>query len=145
VIILDTNVVSALMRPEPSPAVVAWVESRDRTDLYTTSITMAEIRYGIERLPEGGRRELLATAAVELFTRFGEHVLPFDNGAAARYGKIVADRERAGTRISGFDAQVAAVCQAHNAVLATRNGKDFTGTGVEVVDPWQESRHAETQ
>lgn len=136
-IIVDTNVVSELMRPQPSPAVVEWVESRPPRDLYTTAITVAEIRDGIERLPEGQRRDLLATTAAELFTSFGEHVLAFDNRAAARYGKIVADRERSGTPISGFDAQIAAICQAHDATLATRNRKDFDGTGVEVANPWQ--------
>jgi toxin FitB len=137
VIIVDTDVVSELMRPDPSPAVVDWVESRPPRDLYTTAITAAEIRYGIERLPASQRRELLAATAAEVFATFGEHVLPFDNRAAARYGRIVADRERSGAPIRGFDAQIAAIGRLHDATVATRNGKDFNGTGVEVVDPWQ--------
>jgi predicted nucleic acid-binding protein len=137
VIIVDTNVLSEVMRPDPSPSVVDWVDSRPPRDLYTTAITVAEIRYGIERLPAGQRRELLAATAAEVFATFGDHVLPFDNRAAARYAGIVADRERSGTPISGFDAQIAAICHLHDATLATRNGKDFHGTGVEVVDPWQ--------
>ena len=136
-IVVDTNVVSELMRPKPSSAVVTWVDSQMAGELYTTSVTVAEIRYGIERLPEGERRDLLAATAAEVFTTFAEHVLPFDLRAAARYGTIVAGRERAGAPITGFGAQIAAICQAHEATLATRNGKDFDGTGIEVLDPWQ--------
>ena len=136
-IVADTNVVSELMRPEPSSAVLAWIENRPADDLYTTAITVAEIRYGIERLPEGQRRDVLAATASEVFATFAEQVLPFDVRAAARHGQIVAGRERAGAPITGFDAQIAAICQASGAILATRNGKDFDGTGVDVVDPWE--------
>ena len=136
-IVVDTNVVSELMRSNPSPAVASWVDSQPASELYTTSITVAEIRYGIERLPEGERRDVLVATAAEVFTSFAEHVLPFDIRAAARYGRIVADRERAGAPITGFDAQIAAICQSHDATLATRNGKDFDGTSIEVLDPWQ--------
>jgi toxin FitB len=137
VIVVDTNVVSELMRPKPSSAVVNWVDSQPADKLYTTAVTVAEIRYGIERLPEGERRDLLAATLADVFTTFAERVLPFDLRAAARYGTIVAGRERAGAPITGFDAQIAAICQSHEATLATRNGKDFDATGVEVVDPWQ--------
>jgi toxin FitB len=137
VIVFDTNVISELMRSEPSPAVVDWVRSRPANDLYTTSITLAEVRYGIERLPNGSRKQLLRTVADEVFATFEEQVLPFDAAAATRYAAVVNERDRAGLPIDGFDAQIAAICRSHGAVLATRNLKDFRGTGIDVLDPWQ--------
>lgn len=117
--------------------VVGWVRSRRASDLYTTSITLAEVRYGIERLPDGSRKQLLGTVADEVFAAFEEQVLPFDAEAATRYAAIVSERDRAGLPIDGFDAQIAAICRSHGAALATRNLKDFRGTGIEVLDPWQ--------
>jgi predicted nucleic acid-binding protein len=137
VIVFDTNVISELMRSEPSLAVVDWVRSRPVSELYTTSITLAEVRYGIERLPNGSRKQLLRTVADEVFATFEEQVLPFDAEAATRYAAVVSERDRAGLPIDGFDAQIAAICRSHGAVLATRNLKDFHGTGIEVLDPWQ--------
>ena len=137
-IVVDTNVVSELMRPAPSPAVEAWVRARSGGELYTTSITVAEIGYGIERLPYGARRTRLKTTAQQLFSVFAEHVLAFDAVAAELYGAIVYGRERLGAPIDGFDAQIAAICGVHSATLATRNVKDFDGTGIDVVDPWRD-------
>jgi predicted nucleic acid-binding protein len=137
VIVFDTNVISELMRSEPSSVVVGWVRSRRASELYTTSITLAEVRYGIERLPDGSRKQLLRTLADEVFAAFEEQVLPFDAEAATRYAAIVTERDRAGLPIDGFDAQIAAICRSHGAALATRNLKDFHGTGIEVLDPWQ--------
>lgn len=135
-IVVDTNVVSELMRPRPSAVVVAWVRARSEPQLLTTSITLAEIRYGIERLPDGDRKRSLRSVAEETFTRFDEQVLAFDAAAAAEYARIVSTRDLAGEPINGFDAQIAAICSAHGATLATRNVKDFAGTGIELVDPW---------
>lgn len=142
-IVVDTNVVSELMRPSPSPVVVGWVRRSER-ELYTTSITLAEIRYGIERLADGRRKELLRSTAEEVFADFEERVLPFDAKAAVLYATIVSDRDRAGLPIDGFDAQIASICRAHRAALATRNSKDFQGTGTDVIDPWQPDPHAPT-
>lgn len=136
-IVLDTNVVSELMRPTPSPRVETWVRARSSDELYTTSITVAEISYGIERLPDGARKTLLASTAQQLFSAFAEHVLAFDAVAASVYGSVVSDRDRAGAPIDGFDAQIASVCRAHGAALATRNVKDFRAAGIDVVDPWR--------
>lgn len=133
-IVLDTNVTSELMRPSPATAVVAWVHGA--RELHTTSVTLAELLYGIERLPTGRRRELLAATAREVFSAFTDRVLAFDAAAAAEYAELVVARERAGTPIDGFDAQIAAICRTHAATLATRNVTDFHGTGVNVVDPW---------
>jgi hypothetical protein len=139
VIVVDTNVVSELMRPSPSAVVTGWVRARSERELYTTSITVAEIRYGIERLPDGRRKDLLRTTADEVFGAFVEHVLPFDERAAVRYATVVDERDRGGLPIDGFDAQIAAICRVHQAVLATRNVKDFQDTGIDVVDPWQQT------
>ncbi len=135
-IVVDTNVTSELMRPLPSPAVTAWVRARSATELYTTSITLAEVRYGIERLPDGRRRDLLRATAKDVFSAFADHVLVFDATAAVEYAEIVSSRDRAGAPIDGFDAQIAAICRAHGATLATRNVKDFHDTGIDVTDPW---------
>lgn len=136
-IVLDTNVASELMRSAPDLTVVDWVGARHDGELYTTAITLAEIRYGIERLPDGRRKELLGSAAAEVFRAFEDHVLPFDARAAAAYPSVVTARERAGLPINGFDAQIAAICRSNRAALSTRNVKDFQQTGVDIVDPWQ--------
>ena len=142
-IVVDTNVVSELMRPSPSAVVVGWVRGNER-ELYTTSITLAEIRYGIERLADGRRKELLRSTAEEVFADFAERVLAFDAEAAMAYAMIVSGRDRAGLPIDGFDAQIASICHAHRAALATRNAKDFQDTGIDIIDPWQSDPPAPT-
>ncbi len=138
-IVVDTNVISELMRPSPAPAVVNWVRSHNQRDLYTTSVTVAEIGYRIERLDTGRRKAVLKSAAEQIFAAFDDYVLPFDRAAATRYAAIVSNRERAGLPIDGFDAQIAAICTVHRAMLATRNVKDFRDTGIELTDPWQQN------
>jgi toxin FitB len=137
VIVLDTNVVSELMRPSVAAPVRDWLASQPPASLCTTVITVAEIRYGLERLASGQRKDRLIAAADDIFAAFSEFVLPFDAHAAARYAVIVADRERAGQPIDGFDAQIAAICLDRGATLATRNVKHFSDTGIEIIDPWQ--------
>jgi len=137
VIVLDTDVVSELMRPTPQRAVTGWLRSRPTGVLRTTSITVAEIRYGIARLPAGGRRDVLAAAADEVFADFPDQILPFDGAAAGQYPLVVSRRERLGRPVEGFDAQIAAICRVHGATLATRNTRDFLDTGIELLDPWQ--------
>jgi len=139
VIIVDTNVASELMRPSPAPAVRNWVQARATRELYTTAITLAEIRYGIERLPDGRRKELLRITAEDLFAAFADQILPFDAAAAAHYASIVTCRESAGLPIEGFDAQIASICRAHAAALATRNVKDFRDTEIDLIDPWNDA------
>jgi predicted nucleic acid-binding protein len=135
-IVLDTNVVSELMRGTPEPSVITWLGQQRSAELFTTAVTLAEVRYGIARLPDGRRKNDLAQAADEVFSAFPEQVLPFDAVAAATYADVVTDRDKAGQPIDGFDAQIAAICRSRNATLATRNTKDFHQTGVELVDPW---------
>jgi toxin FitB len=136
VIVLDTNVVSELMRPSPDPRVAGWADRQAPAEVVTSAVTVAEIGYGIARLPAGRRRELLAAAAEETFGAFAARVLPFDASAAAHYASIVVAREQTGTPISGFDAQIAAICRAHGARLATRNIPDFAELGLQLIDPW---------
>jgi len=136
-IVVDTNVVSELMRPTPADAVVGWIRARRAGELFTTAITVAEIRYGIERLPSGRRQDLLRTTADGAFAAFGDQVLPFDGAAALHYASVVTRRDDAGLPIDEFDAQIAAICHANGARLATRHSRDFVGTGIDVVDPWE--------
>ena len=135
-IVVDTNVVSELMRPAPSEIVREWAGLQVAGELCTTAITVAEIRYGLERLAEGRRRDRLLAAADDVFGAFSDYILPFDADAAARYALVVAHRDRMGLPIDGFAAQIAAICQARDAPLATRNAKDFQQTGIGIIDPW---------
>lgn len=102
----------------------------------TTAITIAEIRYGLARLPAGRRTDRLQETVEEVLDAFPRQVLPFDDAAARLYGVIAAARERVGRPIDAFDAQIAAITRSHQARLATRNTKDFEDTGVELLDPW---------
>jgi predicted nucleic acid-binding protein len=136
-IVLDTNVVSELMRAKPSGAVVRWVAARPAASLYVTSITLAEIFHGVALLPAGRRRESIQAAAESMFeVEFGGHVLPFDGIAARAYAAIAAARREAGRPISNFDAQIAATALIARASLATRNVADFEGCGLNLLNPW---------
>jgi predicted nucleic acid-binding protein len=137
VIIIDTNVVSEMMRDEPDPRVLAWTTAARR--LYTTAITLAEIEYGVARLPAGRRRGQLAATSASVFADFRDMILPFDARAARSYAAIVTDRERAGRPIASADAQIAAICACRKATLATRNTNDFDAVGVSLTNPWQSS------
>lgn len=138
-IVLDTNVVSELMRAEPAVAVVAWVDAQPAEELHLTSVTLAELLYGIARLPDGRRKETLAGLLEAMIEEDFEHrVASFDETAAGHYADIVVRRERVGRPISAPDAQIAAICRSHGAVLATRNTDDFNDTGIVIVDPWTE-------
>ena len=137
--VLDTNVVSELMRGVPQPEVLAWVNARTRRDLFLTAITEAEIRTGIAILPAGRRQRDLAHAADRFFEDlFRNRVLPFDASAARVYAAVTAKRRAAGRPISQLDCQIAAVTRCRGATLATRNVSDFEGTGIDVRDPWTE-------
>ncbi len=136
-IIVDTNVISELMRPEPHPKVLAWVAAQPRTLLYTTHINQIEILYGIAALPEGRRRTALAVAAEGMFAEdFAGRILPFGAAATARYADIVMGRRRAGTPIEGFDALIAAIALAAGASVVTRDISGFEGCGLTLINPW---------
>ena len=139
-IVLDTNVISELMRPEPHPGVFAWVAAQPRALLYTTYINQAEVVYGIAALPEGRRRTTLAQAAQAIFTEdFSGRILPFGAGAASRYPEIVMARRRAGNPIEGFDGLIAATALAAGASVATRDISGFEGCGLTLINPWTAS------
>jgi len=139
-IVWDTNVVSELMRPDPNGQVVAWTDRQPASEVFITAITLAELWYGIGRLPIGRRRSVLAEAFDEMLTEdFGRRVLDFDRVAAAHYADLVLERERIGRPISMADAQIAGICRSHGAVVATRNVDDFADVGVDVVNPWTAS------
>jgi predicted nucleic acid-binding protein len=136
-IILDTNVLSELMRSQPDHTVLAWAAREPLTTLFTTSISKAEILYGVELLPEGRRRTILAEAAQRMLTEaFADRILPFDAGAASYYAAIAASRRRAGRPIDVPDAQIAAIALAVGAAVATRDVDGFESCGVTLVNPW---------
>lgn len=137
-ILLDTNVLSELMRPSPSPVVMAWMGEHPVASFYTTTVTQAEILHGIQLLPSGKRRSALEDAANAVFDRdFAGRVVSFGSDAARAYARIASERSRIGRPISQFDAQIAAIASAVGAALATRNAKDFESCGIAVVNPWR--------
>ncbi len=136
-IVLDTNVLSELMRRRPTARVVRWVDKQEASGLAITAVTAAELLYGVARLAEGARKTELAAAAAALVREdFADRVLPFDAVAAAHYAELVAERERQGRPVSVSDGQIAAICRCRSACLATRNVRDFSDVGIELVDPW---------
>jgi predicted nucleic acid-binding protein len=137
-IILDTNVLSEVMKPAPAAQVLAWMAARPAASLYTTSVTQAEILHGLMLLPPGRRRRALEAAATSMFAEdFGGRILGFGTEAAPHYARIASDRRRAGQPISHFDAQIAAIACSTGADIATRNRSDFDGCGVTLLDPWK--------
>ncbi len=136
-IVLDTNVISEMMRDKPDPTVLSWIATVG--PLHTTAITLAEVEYGIARLPAGRRKDQFTATATGVFADFQDAILPFDLRAAHRYAEIVVGREARGLPIATADAQIAAVCAARKATLATRNTGDFESTGIHLVNPWQAS------
>ncbi len=136
-ILLDTNILSELMRPTPEAAVEQWLASQPAASVFISAITEAELRYGLALMPSGKRRSALA---VEIENMLGEdfsgRILPFDSPAAVAFAEIAAERRQAGRPISQADAQIAAIARSRGAALATRNVPDFEGCGVEIINPW---------
>jgi len=136
-IILDTNVISELMKPKPNRRVVAWVSAQPRPSLFTTAITEAEVLLGVALLPAGKKRRALEATIADMFAEdFERRVLAFDSSAAGDFAQIVAARRQAGRPIAHADAQIAAIARSFGAAVATRNGADFAGCDVELHDPW---------
>jgi predicted nucleic acid-binding protein len=137
-IILDTNVVSEMMKSTGQPEVLRWLVRR-ASQLFITTVTQAEILYGIEILPKGRRREGLAKAAAAMFeAEFADRILPFDSEAAVEYAQISAMSRSLGHPINPVDAQIAAIARSSNATLVTRNVSDFESCGISLVNPWVE-------
>lgn len=136
-IVLDTHVISELMRPTPDARVMAWMAQQPMAGLFTTTLTQAEVFYGLTLLPQGRRRDDLIVAAQQMFdVDLTGRVLSFDIDAALMYAEIAAGRRRIGKPISQIDAQIASVARSRGAQLATRNVPDFVDCGIVVVNPW---------
>lgn len=137
-IVVDTNVLSELMKPQASGIVVAWIAAQEREAVFVTAVTLAEISYGLEIMPPGRRRDAHQQLADEIFDiDFADRMLSFDRRAAREFAGIVGGRRRAGRPIQPLDAQIAAIARAHRMAVATRNVEDFAGCGVDLINPWE--------
>lgn len=136
-IVLDTNVVSELMKPHPSERVESWVAAQARDRLFATTITQAEILYGGMLLPAGRRRaELMAKTKILFEERLSGQLLVFDSDAARHFAEIAAERRRTGRPIGAMDAQIAGIARSRGAMIATRDVQDFADCGIELINPW---------
>ena len=136
-IIIDTNVISELLRPTPEPAVEEWLGEQDGLSIYLTAISEAELRYGVAIMSSGKRRDGLGVAIDRILRDdMAGRILPFDSAAARAYADIAASRRSAGKPISQADCQIAAIARAHTAPVATRNTPDFEGCGIDLINPW---------
>ncbi len=136
-IIVDTNVISELLRPVPAERVETWLSAQDGASVYFTTIGEAELRHGVAILPAGKRRAALLRAIEGILDEdFRDRILPFDRPAARAYAAIAAERRALGRPISQFDCQIAAIARAHGAGVATRNISDYESCGIELVNPW---------
>jgi toxin FitB len=139
-IVLDTNVIFEIMKPNPNPHVLSWVDSVPALQTAITAVTVAEILSGIGWLPDGARRSKLLTAAEAIFDEeFRNRIFAFDAAAAVEYAALVVECDTAGLPISMAGAQIAAVCRVHNCTIATRNIGDFERTGAPILNPWTDS------
>jgi predicted nucleic acid-binding protein len=135
--ILDTNVISELMRAEPDAHVVRWASSVEAEDFATTAICEAEVLYGLALMPEGRRRTELQRGARVIFDqKLGRRVFPFDSEAAETYARLRAQRTAMGRPMREADAQIAAICAVQACILATRDIADFDNVGLELINPW---------
>lgn len=138
-LLLDTNVISELMRAEPAAVVLDWFGKHQASDLFISAVTEAELRTGVAILPEGQRRDRLLLALDAMVDQdFQARVLPFDSSAAKAYAEIAARRRTAGRPIAEADCQIAAIAKASNAPVVTRNVKDFDGCGIRLINPWND-------
>lgn len=137
-VLIDTNVVSELIRKSPHPSVKAWADGLTVEEMFISSVSEAELRFGVAILPLGRRREML-NLEIENMLRdvFENHVLPFDSEAARQYAIIAANRHLSGFSVNFGDCQIAAIARAQGMMVATRNVRDFKETGVKIVNPWE--------
>lgn len=136
-LLIDTNVISELMRPDPAPAVLEWFGRQNAADLHLSAVGEAELRRGAALLPAGKRRDrLMAEIDAMVLEDFAGRVLPFDSAAAVAFAAIFVERRAAGQPISFPDCQIAATARAHGAAIVTRNVSDFEGCGIRVINPW---------
>lgn len=139
-IVLDTNVLSEILRPSPAREVMSWMASQPNTSIFTTTITMGELLYGVQRMPDGQRKVELLAAVQGIFDQdLAGRILSFDMAGADAFARIASSRKLAGQPISQFDAMIAAITQSRGATLATRNIKDFGNCGIDLINPWNTS------
>jgi predicted nucleic acid-binding protein len=137
VIVLDTNVVSEAMRPQPDPAVLLWLNDQAAETLYLSSVTLAELLFGLGALPAGARKDRLAEALDALLALFPGRILAFDQDAARRYAEMAVTARAVGRPLPTTDGYIAATAASRNFVVATRNTAHFADTGVGLIDPWK--------
>jgi toxin FitB len=135
-IILDTNVLSALMQQQPEPRVVTWLDRQPRTSIWVTAVTVLEVRFGLQILPRGKRHASLDQAFETLLETIGRRVVTFDTAAAEQAGELMAARHRRGRPVELRDTMIAGMALAHHATLATRNTAHFADISLPVVNPW---------
>ncbi len=136
-IVLDTNVISEPLRPVPDARVVAWLDDQHVETLYLTTITLAELRYGVAALPDGRRKQALSERLEgETIPLFTGRVLPFDDEASIAYARLQAAARANGRALGVMDGLIAAICSVHGHALATRNVDDFAAAGIDLVNPW---------
>ncbi|MBT1170917.1 type II toxin-antitoxin system VapC family toxin [Bifidobacterium sp. SO4] len=141
-IVLDTNVVSEIItKQHTNRSVRNWIIAQNLQNLYTTSITVAELLYGVALMPTSRRKNYVQNATVAFLDNFRYRTLVFDVETAAHYAAIASSRRQAGRPIGVQDAMIAAIARAHGAAVATRNTKDFEGTGVKLINPWEHAEH----
>lgn len=135
-IVLDTNVVSEAMKPEPTPAVRNWLDEQAAETLYLSSVTVAELLFGIGALPDGRRKQKLATTLDGLLSLFDGRILPFDTDAAHHYAGLAVTARKAGKGFPTPDGYIAAIATAYGFAVATRDASAFKAAGVPIIDPW---------
>lgn len=135
-ILLDTNVVSEAMKPEPDPAVRNWLDEQAAETLYLSSVTIAELMFGIGALPKGKRKDMLTAALDGVLTLFADRILPFDTNAARHYADLAVKARAAGRGLSTPDGYIAAIAASHDFAVASRDASAFTAAGITVIDPW---------
>jgi predicted nucleic acid-binding protein len=135
-IILDTNVLSALMRQTPDKNVIGWLDKQPRTSVWTTAVTILEVRFALQVMPLGKRRSLLIREFETVLDKIGYQVAPFDAAAAQQAGDLMASRQKKGRPGDLRDTMIAGIVLAHHATLATRNITHFEDLSVPVINPW---------
>jgi predicted nucleic acid-binding protein len=135
-ILLDINVVSEAMKPEPARVVLGWLDNQATETLYLSSVTVAELVFGIGALPGGRRKDRLTAMLDGLLDQFADRILPFDTRAARRYADLVVRPRAAGKGFPGPDGSIAAIAAAHDFAVASRDTSAFTAAGLTVIDPW---------
>ena len=139
-LVVDTNVLPALMRPTPDPVIASWTGARVPSSLHLTAVSEAELRFGLAIMPPGRRRDGLAEGFERMLrTGFANRVLPFDSAVASAYAEIAAARRAAGRPIPEADCQVAAIARSRDMAVMTRNARNFVDAGIDVIDPWTDT------